>query len=582
MMNIICNLEENATEDLFMDNEPETSPGMERLKAPRKLTLLNAFEWLYDASGCSTLSKEFLKDARRATKYIGKKFAITPEQSVFLSIICAETSNGGTCTMGDMANHLAFSQFGFMPYRDDLRALQRRRLVRVKSTYRGREFSAPEKLLDAISKDQELLPMKLGGLDFNEFCRQLNELVEEATKEDMDIDTDLILSDIRMLISNNSHLEISRAFLNNPIENDVDFLTFIYCVNQLANWNREEISLVQSSLDDFIGDAYEHSQLCHSIMTGHNQLVRDGLIETKCVGGFAGDSIKLTSKAVQLYLKEYEPIPVSLNENLQLKPEDIKPKELFYNAEEHDQVAHLAYILNEKNYKGICDRMERAGMRRGICILLSGGPGTGKTETVLQLARTSGRPIIQINVNDIMDKYVGETEKKATRAFKYYRRAVKNSPIAPILFFNECDQLFSRRLENIQRSVDQMNNALQNILLQQMEALEGILICTTNLVQNLDTAFERRFLYKIEFQKPSTEVKFHIWKSMLPDLSDDEANTLAETYDFSGGQIENITRKALIDKIMQGTDKLSLEQYHDYCRHELIHKNGNKARIGFF
>ena len=114
-----------------------------------------------------------------------------------------------------------------------------------------------------------------------------------------------------------------------------------------------------------------------------------------------------------------------------------------------------------------------------------------------------------------------------------------------------------------------------------MEALEGILICTTNLVQNLDTAFERRFLYKIEFQKPSTEVKFHIWKSMLPDLSDDEANTLAETYDFSGGQIENITRKALIDKIMQGTEKLTMEQYHNYCRHELIEKNSNRPRIGF-
>ena len=68
---------------------------------------------------------------------------------------------------------------------------------------------------------------------------------------------------------------------------------------------------------------------------------------------------------------------------------------------------------------------------------------------------------------------------------------------------------------------------------------------------------------------------------MLPDLTVEEAHILSDTYDFSGGQIENITRKALIDKIMQGTDKLSLEQYHDYCRHELIEKNSNRPRIGF-
>ena len=581
MNNTNCELEEINDGDLFMENDIDPFAGLEREGAPKKLTLLNAFEWLSDASCCTRLSKEFLKDVRRVTRFIGKKISITPVQSVLLSIICAKTSSEGVCSMGEVVDHLGLSNFGFLPYRNEIKALQRRRLIRGKAYGGNKRYEASEKLLEAISNNENLLPQKREGLTFDEFCHQLYETIQEATNSSYETDIEMTLNDIRTLIKDNSHLAISQAFQNHPIEKDVDFLTFIFCVDRLLNRNQEEVNVELSNLDDFIGDSYKYSRLFHSIKTGNNMLVKDGLIELRCMGGFAGDSLKLTPKAMRLYLSEYEPIPISVNEGRQLKPDDIKPKELFYNADEKEQVANLAYILDENNYKGICDRLEEAGMRRGICVLLSGGPGTGKTETVLQLARNSGRPIIQVNVNDIMDKYVGETEKKAVSMFKYYRRLVKKSRIAPILFFNECDQLFSRRIENIRNSVDQMSNSLQNIILQQMETLEGILICTTNLVQNLDTAFERRFLYKIEFQKPSKEVKYNIWRNMLPDLTDEEAHVLSDTYDFSGGQIENITRKALIDKIMHRTDKLTMEQYHSYCRHELIEKNGNRTRIGF-
>ncbi|MDR2408979.1 MAG: hypothetical protein LBE13_12820 [Bacteroidales bacterium] len=112
-----------------------------------------------------------------------------------------------------------------------------------------------------------------------------------------------------------------------------------------------------------------------------------------------------------------------------------------------------------------------------------------------------------------------------------------------------------------------------------MENLEGIMIATTNLTQNLDKAFERRFLYKIEFEKPCVEVKKMIWLSMIPDLSDHEAEELAATYDFSGGQIENITRKRTVDLILNGTES-SLEDMHKYCCNELLYKNDGR-KIGF-
>jgi SpoVK/Ycf46/Vps4 family AAA+-type ATPase len=148
----------------------------------------------------------------------------------------------------------------------------------------------------------------------------------------------------------------------------------------------------------------------------------------------------------------------------------------------------------------------------------------------------------------------------------------------PILFFNEADAIINCRNENVQTSVDKMNNAMQNIILQELENLDGILIATTNLTSNLDKAFDRRFLYKVEFHKPNTEVKMQIWQSMLDDLSTDDARQLATSFDFSGGQIENIARKRTVDYILSGKNA-TVEELRDYCRAEQL--NGRRRNIGF-
>ena len=124
-----------------------------------------------------------------------------------------------------------------------------------------------------------------------------------------------------------------------------------------------------------------------------------------------------------------------------------------------------------------------------------------------------------------------------------------------------------------------MNNAMQNIILQEIEDLDGILIATTNLTSNLDNAFERRFLFKIEFQKPAEEVKAKLWNSMLTSITDEEAQYLAQKYDFSGGQIENIARKNTIEYILTG-EQASLETIEGYCEAEMFN-NKPRTKIGF-
>ena len=549
---------------------------------PKTLTVMSAMDWLHRMSKYTKLSDAFIEKSARVNGFLSKKMSITPRQAVLLSIYGATTAIGDSCSVSELSNHLGCSNFEMIALRSDIRELERRRLIIPCSSYRGNCNRVTKTVVDAMEHNSDIVPENREGLDFNSFFAQVMEVIRKCVDDKEYSDREITLMELNDLMDGNGQLNFVQAVRRGPLKNEDELLCFFYFAHQLVNWDREGVCLRRSDLDDVIDDSFRYNRLCHAILNGESGLVRNGLVEAVCDDGMSGTVYRLTEKAVREYLDEYKPQRRPMGTNGMLTPDKITPKALFYNADEQREVERLASILDEKNYKGVGDRLEKAGMRRGICVMLSGGPGTGKTETVLQLARRSGRPIIQVNVNDIMDKFVGESEKRATAIFDNYREVVKKSDIAPILFLNECDQLLGKRIQSVEHSVDQMSNALQNIFLQQMESLEGILICTTNLVKNLDSAFERRFLFKIEFHKPCREARISIWKSMLPTLTEDEAEALSDNFDFSGGQIENVSRKALIDMALTGMEKPSLEQYLDYCQHERFDmKKPERRRVGF-
>lgn len=219
-------------------------------------------------------------------------------------------------------------------------------------------------------------------------------------------------------------------------------------------------------------------------------------------------------------------------------------------------------------------------MRSGFCSLFYGLPGTGKTETVYQIARATGRDILRVDVDKIKSCWVGESEQNMKKLFDRYHNICKNSPLAPILLFNEADAILGSRMEGATRAVDKMENSIQNIILQEMEALEGIMIATTNLTANLDKAFERRFLYKIQFNRPTVEARAQIWQAMLPLLTKDDAHTLASRFDLSGSEIENITRKCTVNSILSGQETIDFTSIIEICHNERI-STSTRVKIGF-
>jgi SpoVK/Ycf46/Vps4 family AAA+-type ATPase len=219
-------------------------------------------------------------------------------------------------------------------------------------------------------------------------------------------------------------------------------------------------------------------------------------------------------------------------------------------------------------------------MRTGFACIFSGPPGTGKTETAYQMARETGRDIMLVDIANTKSMWFGESEKRIKAVFDRYRGIVKNNGLVPILLFNEADAVFGKRRElaESRNGPDQTENAIQNIILQEMENLNGILIATTNMTSNFDKAFERRFLYKINFEKPDLESKRLMWQSFIPALTDSNAENLAVKFDFSGGQIENIARKSAVSFILKGAapDISSLETF---CGEESFEKPA--SGIGF-
>ena len=288
----------------------------------------------------------------------------------------------------------------------------------------------------------------------------------------------------------------------------------------------------------------------------------------------------MTWAAKQALFSELNLVSMNQDRKNVIKHEEIVQKQLYYDKAVASQVSDLGQLLEESHYNDVCSRLKDKGYRSGFTCLFYGAPGTGKTETVLQLARQTGRDIMQVNISEIKSMWVGESEKNIKKVFEQYRMKVETSTIAPILLFNEADAIIGKRQEGAERAVEKMENSIQNIILQEMETLNGILIATTNLAQNMDKAFERRFLYKIKFNKPTLEARMQIWHSMLPELQESDIRALAEKYDFSGGQIENIARHYAIDSILHSDSAASLEKLMEHCDSERLEQKESR-KIGF-
>jgi SpoVK/Ycf46/Vps4 family AAA+-type ATPase len=261
-----------------------------------------------------------------------------------------------------------------------------------------------------------------------------------------------------------------------------------------------------------------------------------------------------------------------------MSPEKIQPVKLLFENNIKTQIQDLEKLMRPSVFQKYKKSLSPSDRMRGLTILLHGDPGTGKTELALQLAKAGNRPIFKLDVTQIKSKWVGESEKNLKNFFSDYNRHLKTENAEPVLLLNECDGLLSKRMA-VNTSVDQMTNSLQNILLENLENFQGILIATTNLTINLDSAFERRFLYKIHFPAPGSEIMSKLWKQSIPGLSITEARQVAENFKFTPGEMLNVARKAALRKMLKPGISL-LDTVLQLCSEEKWDSH-KKSKLGF-
>lgn len=216
-------------------------------------------------------------------------------------------------------------------------------------------------------------------------------------------------------------------------------------------------------------------------------------------------------------------------------------------------------------------------------IIFYGPAGTGKTMSALSLAKSLKKQVLSFDCSKILSKYVGESEQNVRKIFDTYKSICKEAKIEPVLLLNEADQFLSSRMESGTSSADKMHNQMQNIFLEQIERFEGVLIATTNFLQSLDSAFSRRFDFKIEFKKPNFNERLIIWQKIMPENANFEENfsfnELAK-FELSGAQITLVLKNTALKVAVRDDDVFTLKDFVDEIKKEQISAFDSDKKVG--
>ena len=555
--------------------KPNTTEIPENLLTPVEPTLVANMERVVELAVCTKLGEEFNSAAQPYMAYIAERMSVTEKQALLLSLFL-EKSNDRRIMISDFAHMLDCRTIRIISLMSEVDALVERRFVRRRKESDGSlNYRMPTDVVTAFKDNKVYTPESISGLSAEKFFDTMAKIFDDHEPGDN------LVQKLDSLTEENPQLDFCRQAKSLYLCDDDERLLFYVFCNRFVNEDDDMIG--EHDWEDFYESKSTLRMIRSEMKQRANELFRQEIIENCNSDGMADSSyFKLTDKAKDMLFKDLKIAEQQAkNEKELLKHSAFAEKSLFYNPRERSQIEQLSELLMPEKFASVQQRLEENGMRKGFACLFYGSPGTGKTETVYQLARRTQRDLMVIDVSQIKSCWVGESEKNIKAAFDRYRRYVKQCERAPILLFNEADAVLGIRQEGAQRAVEKMENSIQNIILQEMEQLDGIMIATTNLTQNLDKAFERRFLYKIEFSRPSLEAKRSIWQSMIPSLATPLAEQLAAEYDFSGGQIENIARKRTVELILNGAEPTS-EQLHSMCRAEQLANNGSTRRkIGY-
>lgn len=533
-------------------------------------SLLSKIEAISRAATKSGLNFEEIQNVDSEIESIASFLEISKEQAVFFSCV-VEISLQRVVTLDILSKHLKSSTIRIIDKFHELETLERKSLMLRCNRQQGKKFTysdfgfiVPFNVIESLRTcDKELLRSRI-QFNLPNLLNKISEMIH--AREDNSLPTKDLLDQLELIILKNLKLPFIQ-YINRNVRQTVNkaivFVLAYYSFKREDNVNIENIT--QAIFDD-LSEQMDYEQ---NLYVKRNELFKKDIIRFQDTQFMNERVAALTLPVLRKLYKDYPELNFqNESENSLIKHRTIKIKSLFFDTRLQAQLDNLISVLDRKNFQIYQAKLESKNLPKGITAVFHGKSGTGKTESVFQIAKRTRRDIVMVELSELKSKWFGESERLIKKLFENYKSLSNRTTAIPILFINEADGMFSKRMElRGNSSVDQTINTIQNIILQELETFNGILFATTNLTVNLDKAFERRFLFKIEFNNPLPEISKKIWRSKLPDISENQSSILASKYSFSGGEIDNIARKYIIENIVSAIP-VDFDKLIEYCEAE--------------
>jgi len=511
---------------------------------------------------------------------------VTNEQALLFSIIFALQAKMYNVDVRDIIKFLGVSFIDSVNYRNDLDRLLELGLIETEEEqtriskrlqHERSGFTIASEVSDQIYANQRIQIKGQQPLDIYGFFKSVSELIQKRKYDSLN--TYELFSMVEDLENKNDHLS---PIIQIKCKLELDDRTLLYeMMNDHVTFGAPFTAMELTMNDIYENPREKRLRICQ-LIDKTNPLISLEYIDLVS-GRMANDfNLVLTNRTIEYFLQEDASLFLSTKKakNIILN-EKITSKQMFYDLDLLKEIDFLTESLMNEKFVELQNRMTSMGLSQGVAAIFYGDPGTGKTESVFQIAKQTGRDIFKVDISQTKSMWFGESEKLIKKVFFDYEKACKQCNLKPILLFNEADAVLGKRHELSQSNVSQTENTIQNILLEELERFGGIMIATTNLQSSLDAAFERRFLFKIRFESPSIEVKSKIWLNKLNGVEENFAMQLAKDFSFSGGEIDNIIRKVIMKEVLTGIHPDTSEVYQ-FCNSEkLLSKKKGNFKVGY-
>lgn len=553
-----------------------------------KLQLMSKYTLLENMMEIHELEKEAIIQwgenslFKKRVKDLSQQLRTSELLTLVLSFIVIEQLTGEIPSLKRIARSMGLSPSHYILVNQELKLLRKRGWL--KSIFRRYqptvdEYAVPKRIIDAILENS-LVKLELESFEtVNESLIQFNEYTQQILDELDKCELAEVLVDFAQQYI---HFEPIKSILENKSIIDEEKIILLFACSEYIH-GQKEVNYEAHIEYFFEVKSATSYRLRKRICSPNAALLQSGYISYE-FPGLADTQNMVIGDELTKYLEIENILEIKKEFKTKLcqliKPENISSQELYFDQDMKNQIEKLKQLLEEDNFHLLQERMQEKKMKEGVTMLFYGAPGTGKTELAKQLARHTNRAVLMVDISSIKSMWVGESEKNTRKIFSEYYAAIKYFPQAPILLFNEADALISKRGE-ASHSVDQMMNSIQNILLQEIEDFTGILIATSNLEKNFDPAFDRRFLFKICFKNPDSKIRYQILKNKLKSLKNAEITLLAENYELSGGQIQNIEKQIVMHELLNLKQKISLTTIQNFIDQEINFKNLKRKSLGY-